>query len=192
MGQCLHALKLVLSTASITSKFWNITDPNKTLVIQSVSNPKPAVGKVNKVSTDFKYGPPFGQRTMSVIAVGRDRMVFASLLVHTQRGYGVHPSTRQDVFGVLRHDSGIRDGPSTNRRHLGHASAEKAKPGPSPGRNRRRLHRLLRSERVAWSKRLSNHRGTSLARLNKETRDFGSPNVQCCCLYQIWTPNQYL
>jgi hypothetical protein len=51
----------------------DITDPNKTLVIQSVSNPKPAVGKVNKVSTDFKYGPPFGQRTMSVIAVGRDR-----------------------------------------------------------------------------------------------------------------------
>jgi hypothetical protein len=51
----------------------DITDPNKTVMIQSVSNPKPAVGKVNKVSTDFKYGPPFGQRTISVIAVGRDR-----------------------------------------------------------------------------------------------------------------------
>lgn len=51
----------------------DITDPNNTVVIQSVSNPKPAVGKVDKVSTDFKYGPPFGQRTISVIAVGRDR-----------------------------------------------------------------------------------------------------------------------
>ena len=52
----------------------DITDSNnQVVVIQSVSNPKPAVGKVDKVSTDFKYGPPFGQRTFSVIAVGRDR-----------------------------------------------------------------------------------------------------------------------
>jgi hypothetical protein len=52
----------------------DISDPNKAVVIiQSVSNAKPAVGKVDKITTDFKYGPPFGQRTISVIAVARDR-----------------------------------------------------------------------------------------------------------------------
>jgi hypothetical protein len=51
----------------------DITDPNNTVAIQSVNNPRPTAGKVDKVSTDFKYGPPFGQRTISVIAVGRNR-----------------------------------------------------------------------------------------------------------------------
>ncbi len=50
----------------------DISDRKKTVVIRFVDNPKPAVGKVDKISTDFKYGPPFGQRTISVIAVGRD------------------------------------------------------------------------------------------------------------------------
>jgi hypothetical protein len=50
----------------------DISDRKKTVVIRSVDNPKAAVGKVGKISADFKYGPPFGQRTISVIAVGRD------------------------------------------------------------------------------------------------------------------------
>jgi hypothetical protein len=49
----------------------DISDREKEVVIRFVGNPKPAVGKVSKISTDFKYGPPFGQRTISVIAVGR-------------------------------------------------------------------------------------------------------------------------
>ena len=50
----------------------DISDREKTVVIRSVDNPKPAVGKVGEISADFKYGPPFGQRTISVIAIGRD------------------------------------------------------------------------------------------------------------------------
>ena len=50
----------------------DITDQNKVVLVQSASNPSPAVGKVDNISTTFKYGPPFGQRTISVLAVGRD------------------------------------------------------------------------------------------------------------------------
>lgn len=50
----------------------DITDQKKTVVIQSVSNPKGAAGKIDKISTDFKYGPPFGQHTISVVAIGHD------------------------------------------------------------------------------------------------------------------------
>jgi hypothetical protein len=42
------------------------------VLITRVANPTPATGKVNDISTTFKYGPPFGQRTISVIAVGKD------------------------------------------------------------------------------------------------------------------------
>lgn len=49
----------------------DISDRKNPVVIRSVGNPKPAVGKVGKISTDFKYGPPFGQRTISVTAVSR-------------------------------------------------------------------------------------------------------------------------
>jgi hypothetical protein len=51
----------------------DITAQKKRLVIPSVSNPNTAVGKVDKISAEFKYGPPFGLRTMSVIAVKRNR-----------------------------------------------------------------------------------------------------------------------
>jgi len=49
----------------------DITSENFTL-IATVPNPKPATGRVDDVSVTFKYGPPFGQRTISVVAVGRD------------------------------------------------------------------------------------------------------------------------
>jgi len=43
------------------------------ILIQSVNNPALAVGKVDGISAKFKYGPPFGQITFSVVAVKRQR-----------------------------------------------------------------------------------------------------------------------
>jgi hypothetical protein len=50
----------------------DITNQQKIRFIQSAGNPSRAIGKVDHISVSFKYGPPFGQRTISVIAVGRD------------------------------------------------------------------------------------------------------------------------
>jgi hypothetical protein len=36
----------------------DITDQKKTVMIQSVGNAKAAVGKVDEISANFKYGPP--------------------------------------------------------------------------------------------------------------------------------------
>jgi len=41
-------------------------------LITSVSNPSPALGKVEKISASFRYGPPFGARSIGIITVGRD------------------------------------------------------------------------------------------------------------------------
>jgi hypothetical protein len=40
--------------------------------IARLANPASAFGRVNNISVEFKYGPPFGQRTISVVAVGKD------------------------------------------------------------------------------------------------------------------------
>lgn len=50
----------------------DITNQQKMVPIQSVTNPISMTGRVDRISTSFKYGPPFGQRTFSVIAVGKD------------------------------------------------------------------------------------------------------------------------
>jgi hypothetical protein len=50
----------------------DITNQSHFLLIQKISNPSKVVGKVDHISTSFKYGPPFGQRTISVVAVGKD------------------------------------------------------------------------------------------------------------------------
>jgi hypothetical protein len=50
----------------------DITDQDKMASIRSVSNPGQPIGKVNDISATFRYGPPFGKRTIGVIAVGRD------------------------------------------------------------------------------------------------------------------------
>ena len=50
----------------------DITDSAKITLIKSVENPNPAVGKVDAISVSFSYGPPFGTRTISVVAVGRN------------------------------------------------------------------------------------------------------------------------
>ncbi len=49
----------------------DITSQNFAL-ITSIPNPSPATGKIDNISVTFKYGPPFGQRTISVVAVGKD------------------------------------------------------------------------------------------------------------------------
>jgi hypothetical protein len=50
----------------------DITNADKIRVLSVVSNPSPAAGKVDRISTSFKYRPPFGTRTISVVAVARD------------------------------------------------------------------------------------------------------------------------
>jgi len=50
----------------------DITNQQSFVLIQKVPNPSPAIGKLDHITTSFKYGPPFGERTISVIAVGRD------------------------------------------------------------------------------------------------------------------------
>jgi hypothetical protein len=46
---------------------------NKDFVfITRVSNPTSPIGRIDNISTTFKYGPPFGERTISVVAVGKD------------------------------------------------------------------------------------------------------------------------
>jgi len=50
----------------------DITDQYHMSLIKEVANPDPAIGKVDRISASFKYGPPFGQRMISVIAVGHD------------------------------------------------------------------------------------------------------------------------
>lgn len=49
----------------------DITDQENFVLIQKVPNPNPATGKVDHVSASFMYGPPFGKRVISVIAVAR-------------------------------------------------------------------------------------------------------------------------
>ena len=49
----------------------DITNQQSFVLIQNVPNPSPAAAKIDHISSSFKYGPPFGQRTISVVAVGR-------------------------------------------------------------------------------------------------------------------------
>jgi hypothetical protein len=48
------------------------TDAQHPKLLSSVPNPPNAVGKVDNISNEFSYGPPFGQRTIVVVAVARD------------------------------------------------------------------------------------------------------------------------
>lgn len=50
----------------------DLTDQRSFVLIEEVPNPSAVLGKVDDISVTFKYGPPFGQRTISVIAVGKD------------------------------------------------------------------------------------------------------------------------
>ena len=49
------------------------SNPEDPKLLRSVPNPTKPVGKVAKFSDTFLYGPPFGLRTIIVVAVGRDK-----------------------------------------------------------------------------------------------------------------------
>jgi len=48
------------------------TDSQHPKLLRSVVNPANAVGKVDNISDEFSYGPPFGLRTIVVVTVARD------------------------------------------------------------------------------------------------------------------------
>jgi hypothetical protein len=48
------------------------TDSQDPKLLRRVSNPPNAVSKVDNISDEFSYGPPFGLRTIVVVAVARD------------------------------------------------------------------------------------------------------------------------
>jgi hypothetical protein len=48
------------------------TDSQRPKLLRSVPNPTNAVSKVDNISDEFSYGPPFGLRTIVVVAVARD------------------------------------------------------------------------------------------------------------------------
>jgi hypothetical protein len=48
------------------------TDPQEPKPLRKVANPEQAAGRVDNISDSFSYGPPFGLRTIVVVAVARD------------------------------------------------------------------------------------------------------------------------
>jgi hypothetical protein len=50
----------------------DITNPDKMKMLRRVENPEYPTGRMDGISQMFPYGPPFGERSVSVIAVGRD------------------------------------------------------------------------------------------------------------------------
>lgn len=48
------------------------TDAKHPKLLRSVPNPTDAAGKVDDISDEFSYGPPFGLKTIVVVAVARD------------------------------------------------------------------------------------------------------------------------
>ena len=48
------------------------TDAGNPKVLRRVPNPASVSGRVNNISDEFSYGPPFGLRTIVVEAVARD------------------------------------------------------------------------------------------------------------------------
>jgi len=49
------------------------TNAERPRLLRMVANPEHAVGAVDNISETFIYGPPFGLRTIVVVAVGRDK-----------------------------------------------------------------------------------------------------------------------
>lgn len=48
------------------------TDSKHPKLLRSVPNPTDAAGKVDNITDEFSYGPPFGLKTIVVVAVARD------------------------------------------------------------------------------------------------------------------------
>jgi hypothetical protein len=89
----------------------DISDQENMKTLHIVPNPSPDSGFVKTISVSFAYGPPFGQRSFSVIAVGRDangnRVTsnpFSSwVTVPIYPSSRIHwPSKSQASIGVLR------------------------------------------------------------------------------------------
>jgi hypothetical protein len=51
----------------------DLTNQQKPKTILTVNNPTGAAGKIDGIKTSFRYGPPFGEVTFSVVAVERDK-----------------------------------------------------------------------------------------------------------------------
>jgi hypothetical protein len=51
------------------------TDQQHPKPLRRVPNPPNAAGKVDNISDEFSYGPPFGLKTIVVVAVARDENV---------------------------------------------------------------------------------------------------------------------
>ena len=49
------------------------TDVQHPKLLRRVPNPTNAMAKVDNISDEFSYGPPFGLRTIVVVAVARDK-----------------------------------------------------------------------------------------------------------------------
>src|ERR1700674_1105825 len=49
----------------------DITNQEKHRLVQVVKNPPSGVGKTDGITTGFRYGPPFGEITFSVVAARR-------------------------------------------------------------------------------------------------------------------------
>jgi len=78
----------------------DITHQDKPISIQSVDNPALAVGKVDGITTKFRYGPPFGQVTFSVIAVKREKngRFITSNPQAARATAAIHPRARMSVL----------------------------------------------------------------------------------------------
>ena len=59
---CIHHFEII-----------DYTNPQKPKLLRTVANPKNAEGEVDNISDSFSYGPPFGLRTIVVVAVARDK-----------------------------------------------------------------------------------------------------------------------
>ena len=53
-------------------EIFDYTDGQHPKLLRSVPNPAKAEAKVDSISDEFSYGPPFGLRTIVVVTVARD------------------------------------------------------------------------------------------------------------------------
>lgn len=54
-------------------EIFDYTNPENPKLLRTVANPKNAIDKVDNISDTFSFGPPFGRRTIIVVAVARDK-----------------------------------------------------------------------------------------------------------------------
>jgi len=53
-------------------EIFDYTDQQRPKRLRRVPNPPNAAGKIDNISDEFSYGPPFGLKTIVVVAVARD------------------------------------------------------------------------------------------------------------------------